>query len=374
MARTQVLPSDPGAVKVWETDVAVDTKKKSWFEPMTGGEKDALPVVRKTSLDSGTGDEVTTYLIAKLTGKPIEGSEKAEGKEKKLSHFTDKMRIDKHRQVVNCGDIMDQKRVPYDIADQCKARLSDYAAEVHDEQITMTLAGSRGVGDEVQHYPVGYAGFPNNFEVPDAQHYQVGDGTKTKGTMTASDKMSLAVIDQAVLRAKKMLGDVKGGKASKMVPISVDGGKHFIMLTGAEGMYDLRRETGDAGWLALEKAKAQQVGAKSPIFTGANTYYNGTLIDEAQTIVKFNDYGAGNNVNAMRSHFLGAHAVAVAYGTKGQRRGTRYELSESDLDHGEEDVIVMRIIAGYKKCRYNGMDFGQITVDHAYTIAAGSTM
>jgi hypothetical protein len=75
MARTQILPSDPGAVKLWESEVAVDAKKKSFFTPMTGGEKELLPVVRKTALESGPGDEVTMYLVAKIVGKPVEGSE-----------------------------------------------------------------------------------------------------------------------------------------------------------------------------------------------------------------------------------------------------------------------------------------------------------
>lgn len=373
MSRTQILPSDPGAVKVWEGDVALDTKKKSWWEPMTGGEKDALPVLRKTSLESGPGDEVTCYLIAKIVGKPVEGQEKAEGREEKLNHFTDKLRIDKMRKPVNCGDIMDQKRVPFDIAQQVKARLSDYAAEVHDEQITMTASGSRGVGGEVQHYPVGYTGFPNPFEAPDAAHWLIGDG-KAKNTLTTGDKMGLALIDQALLKAKKMLGDIKGGKASKIVPIEVDGGKHHIVLTGPEGMYDLRRETGEAGWLAMEKAKAAAVGAASPIFKKAKIFYNDTLIEESQTIVKFDDYGAGGNVKAMRSLLLGAHAVTCAYGTKSQARGMRYELRNSELDHGEEDVIILRVINGYKKARYNGMDFGLITMDHAYTLASGESI
>jgi N4-gp56 family major capsid protein len=374
MARTQILPSDPGAIKLWESEVAVDARKKSFFTPMTGGEKELLPVVRKTSLESGPGDEVTMYLVAKIVGKPVEGQEKLAGREKALSKFTDKMRIDKHRQAVNVGDVMDQKRVPYDIAEQAKARLSDYAAEVHDEQITMHISGGRGHGPEVQHYPVGYRGFPNPFIAPDAKHYQVHDGSIGYEGLTPAHKLGLAVIDEAVLRAKKMLGDIEGGKPTKMQPIQVEGGKHFLFLTGAEGMRDLRRETGDAGWLALEKAKATAVGAKSPIFQGGAALYNDTVIDEAQTIVKFNNAGADGNVNAMRSLLLGAHGVAVAFGTKSNRRGTRYELSDSDLDHGEEEVIVMRLIAGYKKCVYNGMDFGCVTVDHAYTPLAGETI
>jgi N4-gp56 family major capsid protein len=373
--RTQILPTDPGAVKLWETEVANEQKKKSKFTKMTGTEKSAMPIVRKTSLESGPGDEVTMYLIAKLTGKPREGAEKLAGYEDKLNHFTDKLRIDKHRKAVNCGDIMDQKRVPYDIAEQAKARLSDWAAEVHDEQLTMTLSGGRGAGvDEFQHYPVGYGGFPNAFEAPDTAHRHIYDGTVAYNALVAANhKLGTLVIDSVVLKAKKMLGDIKAGKAVKMVPCAVDGGSHFLFMTGPEGMFDIRREVGDAGWLTLEKAKMTREGEKSVIFTGGKAFYNGTLIDEVETVVKFNDGGVGT-VPVMRSLFLGAHAMAVAYGTKGQSRGTRYELSESDLDHGEEEVIVIRLIAGYKKSRFNGMDTGLVSVDHTYTLAGGATI
>lgn len=374
MAKTTVLPTDPGAVKQWETDVSVEQIKKSQFTKMTGSEKSALPVIRKTSLESGPGDEVTCYLIAKMTGKPREGAEKIAGFEDKLNHFTDKMRIDKHRKAVNAGDIMDQKRVPFDIAENCKSRLSDWAAEVHDEQIVMTASGSRGVGDEIQNYPIGYAGFPNLFETPDAGHYQAWDGSIAYSALvTATHKLGKDVIDSANLRAKKMIGDIKNGLAAKMTPCAVEGAKHFVFLTGPEGMYDLRKEVGDAGFLTLEKAKMTAEGGKNLIFTGGKAFHNGVLIDEMQTIVKFNNAGAGT-VKAMRSLFLGAHAVAVAYGTKGQNNNSRYQLTESDLDHKEEDVIVLRLIAGYKKCRYNGLDHGVISVDHTYTLAAGATI
>lgn len=374
MARTQILPTDAGAVKKWETDVSVEATKKSFWTKMTGGEKSAMPVVRKTSLESGAGDEVTMYLIAKMVGKPREGAEKLQGYEDSLNHFTDKLRIDKHRRAVNVGDVMDQKRVPYDIAEQAKARLSDWAAEVHDEQITMHASGARGVGGEIQHYPTTYAGFPNAFITPDSGHNQVWDGSIAYGSLVeATHKLGLAVIDAANLRAKKMIGDIKGGNAAKMTPCSAEGGKHFIFMTGPEGMYDLRREVGDAGFLTLEKAAMGAEGKKGVIFQGGKFFYNGVLGDEMQNIVKFNNAGAGT-IRAMRSLFLGSHAVAVAYGTKGQNNGSRYELTDSDLDHGEEEVIVIRLIAGYKKCRYNSLDYGVIAVDHTYSIAAGYTI
>ena len=377
MARTQILPTDAGAVKLWETEVSNEAAKRSFFTKMTGGEKSAMPVVRKTSLESGPGDEVTMYLIAKLTGKPREGAEKLAGYEDKLNHFTDKLRIDKHRKAVNCGDVMDQKRVPYDIAQQAKGRLADWAAEVRDEQIVMTGSGSRGAGtDEFLHYPLGYSGFPNAFSAPDSAHNLIWDGSVTYATLVAAThKLGTAVLDAAALMATKMLGDIKNGKATKMTQCTTDdGGKHFVFLTGPEGMRDIRREVGDAGWLTLQKALMTAEGRKNVIFNGGDAYYNDVLLTQTETIVKFNDAGAGANVNAMRSLFLGAHAIAEAYGTKGNARNTRYELTESDMDHGEEEVIVIRLIGGWKKSRYNSQDVGMISVDHTYSLAPGASI
>lgn len=364
MARTQILPTDPGAVKVWSAKVAVDSVNKMYYGKMTGTEADALPIVTKTDLEAGAGDEVTTYLIAKLRGKPVEGDEKGEGREDKLSHYTHKMRVDKFRKLVNVGDIMTQKRVKFQIDEQVRNRLSDYMAEVEDQRITMYASGARGVGDEITHYPTDWAGFPNAFSAPDADHLMIG-GNQVKNTLT--NKMGTDIIDRALLRAKKYYGGV--GKAVRMTEISIEGGKHFIVLMGPEQMYDIRREVGDAGWLTLEKAKAAQDGAKNPIFTGGKAYYNGALLDEVQHVVRFSDYGAGGVTPAMRALFWGAHGVSVAWGMKGQK-GMRFDLSESDLDHGEEEVVIARAVEGISKTKFGDFDFGLIALDTAFTAAA----
>ena len=369
--RTQVLPSDPGAVKAWASKVALDTRKKTFFNGMTGDEGSAMPCIRKTDLESGPGDQVTTTLIAKIRAKPIEGQEKLAGRAQRLNSFTHKMLIDKHRQAINVGDVMDQKRVRWNIADQARDRLSDYLAEIYDEQITMTVSGGRGIGNEIQHYQVGYPGFPNLFVAPDAAHIVYFDGSRaTAAALTAADKLQTNVIDKLVVKAKKQIGG-QPDSAVKMIPVDADGQKCFVYLTGPEGMYDLRREIGEAGWLAVEKAKAAAVGAKSPIFQGGAALYNGVIVDEAQTIVKWDTTVAGGSYGAigMRSLFLGANAVAVAHGTKSQRDGMRYELTEDDEDYGEEGIIIVRMIAGFSKPRYQNMDFGVISNDISYTVA-----
>lgn len=370
MARTTVLPTNPAAVKLWATKVAVDSRKKTYFDKLTGAEGSYMPVVNKTDMEKGPGDEVTTTLIAKLRGKPVEGQEKLAGRIHRLGWATHKMRIDKHRQAVNVGDVMDQKRVNWSIPEQARDRLSDYMAEIYDEQITMTAAGGRGVSDEIQHYPVGYPGFPNTFDAPDAQHLMFWDGTRAgKAALTANDKLGINVIEKLILRAKKQIGG-QPDKAVRMEPVRAgDSGKHFIYLGAPESMYDLRRETGEAGWLAYEKAKAAAVGNASPLFKAGAIYVNGVLVDETQTCVKFADGGASSNVPFARNLFLGANAVAVAHGTKSQRDGMKYELTEDDEDYGEEGVIIVRMVAGFSKCRFNDMDFGVIANDLAFSPA-----
>lgn len=362
MARTAILPTDPGAVKAYSASVAVDVAKKSYFNSkLAGSETQKLPVLMKTDLEAGAADEITVYLVAKLRGRPAQGSEKLEGREMRLSKYTDKLRVDKFRNGVNVGDVMDQKRVKWSIRSQARDRLSDYIAELEDEMTMMYAAGARGVGAEIQHFPTDWTAWPNSFEAPDSAHL-VYAGGKTKSTIT-TEKITLAEIDKLVAKAKKFLGSEQNG--AKMTPVTIDGGKHYILLTGVEGMYDLRREAGDQGWFTIQKAAAAAEGRKNPIFDGSAGMYNGVVLHEHEGVIKFSDYGGGS-VKAMRSLFLGAHAVTKAYGFKGNG-GVRYKLSESGVDHDEEAILHFRTILGIKKSRFNGQDFGMISLDHCYT-------
>lgn len=370
MARTQILSSDPGAVKAYSASVAVDVAKKSYFNSkMAGGETQKLPVLMKTDLEAKAGDEVTCYLVAKLRGRPVQGAEKLEGREMRLSKYTDKLRVDKFRNGVNVGDIMDQKRVKFSIRSQARDRLSDYIAELEDEMTMMYAAGARGVGAEIQHFPIGWTAWPNSFDAPDPDHQSYAGAVTSKGALTTNDKLTLGDIDRLAARAKLFLGSEQNG--AKMAKVSIEGGQHFVLLTGVEGTYDLRREAGDQGWLAIQKAAAGAEGRKNPIFDGSTGMYNNVILHEHEGVIKFDDYGAGSNVPAMRSLFLGAHAVEKAYGFKGNG-GVRYQLSESGLDHDEEAVIHFRTILGIKRTRFNGKDFGMIAHDHAFTQIANA--
>ncbi|WAC72078.1 N4-gp56 family major capsid protein [Roseateles sp. SL47] len=377
MARTQILPTDPNKRRAWSATVAQDSIKEQYFARMMGEEGTPSAIIRKVDTEAGgknvgnggNGDEVTTALVAKLRGEPVTEGKKLEGAEFRLQHASHTMRINEFRHGVNIGARIDQARVGFNLKKQGRERLTDYIKEMYDEVTSMAVSGARGTGDEIQHFGLNYAGYPNALRAPDAAHLFVGtSGSATKASLVATDKMNLSTINKLRTKSRKMLGG-QPDKAVKMTPIVKNGKKAFILACLPEVIQDIRDDVGAAGWFEAQKALTNAIGKESEIFKGGAGWFNGVLVDEIETGVKFNDYGAGANIGAARSLFMGASAGALAHGTKGQADGLEVQLDESEADHGHEKILFFEMIFGADKCQYNGMDYGVISVDTAFTPA-----
>lgn len=369
MARTTILPSDPNKRKAWAAAVANDSNKDQYFTRMIGPEGSRSAGIKKVDTEKGAADEVVTALVAKLRGAPRIEGQKLAGSEFRLQHASHTMRINEFRQGVNVGARIDQSRVGFNLKRQGREKLTEYIKELYEEVTTMALAGARGVGDEIQHFDTAYAGYPNPLRAPDAGHQFIGPlGDRAKNTLLAGDKMTLATINKLRTKAKKMLGG-QPDKAVKMTQILKGGKQCYLLAVCPEVMQDIRDDSGTQGWFEAQKALTAAIGRESEIFQGGAGYFNGVLVDEMETCVKFNDYGAGANVAAARSHFLGANAFAVAHGTKGQEDGMTVGLDEDTDDRKHDHILFFEMIFGADKCAYNGMDYGQITVDTAFTAA-----
>lgn len=374
MARTQILPSDPNKRKAWSATVAQDSIKEMYFARHIGEEGTPSAIIKKVdtekgSTQGGNGDEVTTALVAKLRGAPITEGKKLAGKEFKLQHASHTMRINEFRHGVNVGARIEQTRVGFNLKKQGRERLTDYIKEMYEEVLAMALSGARGVGDEIQHFDTSYVGYPNALRAPDTAHLFVGQaGTAAKATLVAGDKLNLASINKLRTKSKKMLGG-QPDKAVKMAPIMRGGKKVFVLAVLPEVMQDIRDDVGAQGWFEAQKALTAAIGKESEIFKGGAGMFNGVLVDEMDTGVKFTDYGAGANIPAARSLFMGANAGFIAHGTKGQADGLEVALDEDTDDRGHDHILFFEMIFGADKCAYNGLDYGQITVDSAFTAA-----
>lgn len=369
MARTTILPGDPNKRKAWSAAVAGDSAKEMYWARLVGPEGSNAIIVKKTDTEKGVADEVITALVAKLRGAPVTDGVKLAGREFRLSHASHTMRINVFRQGVNVGARIEQSRVGFNLKKQGRERLKDYIKEMSEEVICMAMAGARGVGDEIQHFDQSYTGYPNALRAPDAAHLVVGPlGTRVKNTLLGTDIMTLATVNKLRTKAKKMLGG-QPDKAVKMEQTTKGGKKCYILSAAPEVIEDIRTDSGAQGWLEAQKALTTAIGRDSELFQGGAGWFNGVLIDEMETCVRFSDYGAAANVNAFRSHFMGANAGAIAYGTKGMTDGMTVELDEDTDDRKYDHILFFEMIMGADKTAYNSMDFAHISVDTAYTAA-----
>lgn len=368
MARTTILPTDPNKRKAWAAAVAQDAAQKQYFARMIGPEGSRSAVIKKTELEKGAGDEVTTALVAKLQGRARREGEKLAGNEFRLQHAAHTMRINEHRHGVNVGARIEQSRVGYNLKRQGREKLTEYIKELYEHTIVAAAAGARGIGEELHTLEPDYAGYPNALRAPDAGHLYVGTaGDKAKATLVVGDKMNLATVNKLRTKAVKMLGGKD--KPVKMQKVSKGGKDCFILAVCPEVMQDVRDDVGAQGWFEAQKALTTAIGKESEIFKGGAGMFNGVLIDEMEFGVYFADYGASSNLAATRSFFMGANALAVAHGTKGMADGMSVTLDEDMDDRKHDHILFFEMIFGADKCQFDSRDYGMISVDTSYTPA-----
>ncbi|CAN7469680.1 N4-gp56 family major capsid protein [Variovorax sp. LjRoot175] len=367
--RTLIGVNDPQAVKKWASLMAVAINKASyWSKKFVGEGKDArLPIQRIDDLESGAGDEVTVDLLMPMNMEPLVGDEVLDGKEQALKYFTDRLRIDQVRGGADLGSRMTKKRTLRNLRQDAKRVSTDWWKRLQDELYFIYLSGSRGTGGGM----IWSAGNPifsvNAPTAPDSMHQMYGGAATSKASLVVGDTFKLRLIDKAVAKAETMGGD--GSDELSMIPVSIEGGDHYIALMHTFQADSMRQDAGTGGWLDIQKAAAAAEGKSNPIFSGALGMYNDVVLHKHRNVIRFSDYGAGSNVNAARALFLGSQAALVAFGDN--ETGTRYRWTEETKDHGNSVAIGTHSIMGVKKATYKSKDgatvrdFGVIAMDTA---------
>lgn len=364
MGATIIGVGDAKAVKRYSSYLFVDTARAGyWSRKFTGkGETASTPVQRLTDLESSSGDQITYDLSMQLTMQPVEGDNVLEGNEEALRFYSDSVYIDQMRGGVNSGGRMTRKRTLHDLRKVSRRRQSEWWARVFDELHFMYASGARGVNADFV-YPTSYTGFAgNSFSSPDAYHIVYGDGT-TKETLTSGGTMKTGLIDKAVAKAKMMGGGTQS--IPQIQPLKMDGGEHYVLLMCPYQTYALKSDTGETGWLALQKAAAGAEGRKAAYFTGALGMHNGVILHEHKAVIRFSDYGSGANLTAARALFLGEQSLVIAHGSAGN--GLRFKWDEDTDDRGNQLIITTSAILGLKKVTFNGLDYGVMAIDTYYT-------
>jgi N4-gp56 family major capsid protein len=359
MTQTVIPFGDPKAVKRWSADLAVDVRKKSYFEQRFIGTSENAVIQRKTELESDAGDTIDFDLSVHLRGKPTYGDNRVEGKEENLRFYGDKVMIDQVRHSVSAGGRMSRKRTVHNIRKIARDRLGDYFYKFTDELLFIYLSGARGINvDFIE--TTDFAGFANNpLDAPDVDHLLYGGAATSKASLASTDIMDPMVIEKAVEKAAMM--QAENPDVANMVPVNIDGDEHYVCVMSEYQATDMRTAAGGK-WIDFQKAAAAAEGSKNAIFKGGLGMINNVVLHKHRNVIRFSDYGAGSNVQAARALFMGRQAGVIAYGTA---NGLRFDWEETVKDYGNEPAIAAGFIAGMKKARFNNKDFGVLSIDTA---------
>ena len=366
--QTVIGVNDAKAVKRYSANLFVDSAREGYFDSKFAGkgENAMAPIQVLLDLSKDAGDTISYDLSMQLTNKPVYGDDRLKGKEGALKFATDTIKIDQVRFGVSAGGRMSRKRVLHDLREVALARMSELWGRFNDEETAMYAAGARGVNAEFIE-DLSYAGYAgNNFAAPDSVHLMYSGAATSKASLAATDKMSLATIDKAVTKAKSMGGGTT--QIPRINPLRFDGEERYVLLMSPFDEYNLRTSTSTGQWLDIQKAASAAQGQANPIFKGGLGVYNNVILHSHQIVVRFNDYGAGANVAASRSLFMGRQALVRANGNAGS--DLRMDWHEEMDDRGNELIISSSTIRGTKKARFqvpngNTYDLGLIAIDSA---------
>jgi len=367
LARTIVGVNDAKAVRKWAGLLAHDASQKSYFNSrfMARGAEAEVPIQILTELESDAGEQISYDLLAELRMAPIEGEDILEGKEEAQRFYTDQIYIDQARCGVNGGGRMTRKRTLHDLREKAKRQQSQWWARLMDELLFVYLSGARGVNANFV-LPLGYTGRASNaLTAPTSNHVVFGNNATAFNNIAAADRFDLRLIDRAKTKADSQGGGATG--VPVLQPCKIDGNETFCCVMHTFQEDDLRSNTATGQWLDIQKAAAGAEGRNNALFKGALGMYRGVILHSHRNVIRFNNAGAGANVEAARALFMGAQAAVVAFGSPGTNM--RFDWHEETRDNGDKVVITTSSIFGIKKVTWSiegtNNDFGVFALDTA---------
>ncbi|OFZ67384.1 MAG: N4-gp56 family major capsid protein [Betaproteobacteria bacterium RBG_16_56_24] len=378
--KTTIGVGDAKAVRRYSAELAIDTRKESYFSRkfMGEGQKAMACITVLNELTSDKGELISYDLALRKRMKPIQGDNTLRGQEEDRKFATASLYIDQLRGGSNLGGRMSRKRTIHELRDSEKPLQAQWWASLFDEAIFMYLSGggrdtvldTTAAGASIFSNTdfieetgfVGYAG--NTFEAPSAYRQLYANNATSIVSLDSADIMALELVDRAVARAKSGFADASGNPIPALQSIKVDGEDHYVCVMSPFQAHNLRTASGSE-WLAIQKAAAAAEGRNNPIFKGGLGMHNNVVLHEHPSILTRSNAGSGANLPGARALFLGRQAGVVAFGSPGT--GLRFNWQEEEEDRGNQIVITSNSILGIDKCTFavneTNYDFGVIALD-----------
>lgn len=329
------------SAEAWSGQVFGEYMGQNPFYTFMGTNSNSIVQV-KEELTKAPGDAITVQLRAKLTGNGVTGSTALKGNEEDLIFYDQKMSVDTLRHAVILRGEMSEKRVAFDLRNQAREALIDWASDRMRSDIITALTDTTQGRDQGRYM----------YGTTDANW----DGTHA--TALANVDASNDVLTTGLISRAKRKALLEGGR--KVRPFLMKNGNKteevFVLFAHPYAIRDL-----------LEDQAFKDVNVHLPMNIGESVLvhgqrykgmWDGVMIFECDEMPVEADAGA-SSVDVAHNVLCGAQAVAVAFGKK-----TNYK--EDVDDYGHENGFAIDEIRGVEKLVFNGVDHGVV---HIFTAA-----
>lgn len=360
-----------------------------------------MPIVKCQDLSKGRGDEVTFHLLNPVGGKPIMGSNRAEGRGVGMKLSEDKLRVNQARFPLDLGNVMTSIRSPADFRRLGRPVAQGLADKYVDQSLLVHMAGARGFQDNIE-WVVPTSDDPEFAEImvnpvraPSKNRHFMADGTH--GIVPFSVNAGAVALDTTDLLRMDTVDGIRTYMeqiALPPPPVIFEGDKAAtdsplrVLLVSPAQYSGFATDPSFRQLQASSLARAQQAGGH-PLFLGEAGLWNGILIvkmpkpirfyagdtiqycdsysSEAESSCKVPD-SFGTSFAIDRAILLGGQAIAEAWAASDKTQ-IPFFWSEKELDHGDKVELLLGLIRGVSKIRFE-IDHGgstQIT-DYGATV------
>lgn len=376
MADFSVGTNDPAAVKAYsrttfkQAIVKTIAYRLAQMSSSLTSQENIVQLFDDTA--KGPGDSIKYTLFAKLSQRGVTGDDVVSGQGEVLSLFTQDLKIDQLRFIVNLKGAMSQQRIPQSLRDVARVRLADLWAERMDLFLINQATGNTFQSD------VAYTGLQAT-SAPTAGNWvftSTTAATDTEAELSATgstgstpDSFAPTYLLDVIYKAHNNLYPIK--------PIMLKGMQiNGVALLHPGQVRDLKKAYSAGAWGDIQKAAmagGQVTG--NPIFTGSIGMLEGVVLHEDANMPFGNGAGAGtdaagvnpgrnllNVANVARGVFMGAQALSMAFGRAQGLSMEKIKWVETLFDANNQLEIVAGKVVGCIKNKFNATDFGTIAI------------
>lgn len=359
-----------------------------------------MPIVRCLDLGKNMGDEVTFHLLNPVGGKPIMGSNYAEGRGIGMKLSEDRLRVNQARFPIDLGNTMTSIRTPVEFRNLGRPVAQSLMDRYTDQSLVVHMGGARGFHNNVE-WVVPTANDPqfaeimvNPVKAPTKNRHYIADGDAIKPFAVSGGELDMSTTDLLSMDTVDSIRTVMEQIALPPPCVMFEGDKMAsdspirVLLVSPAQYSSFVTDPNFRAMQSSAMARASQAG-QHPLFMGEAGLWNGILIVKMPKPIRFYagstikycasfdsetesscvvPAGFGTNFAVDRAILLGGQAVAEAFASAGQS-GIPFFWSEEKLDHGDKMELLIGTIRGASKIRYEvDTGLGKEITDYGVTV------